>query len=195
MLFRGALPPADWSVVSSARSSERVSFFLALPQRNLAQLDRLFWALSDPDSEQYGEFMTTEQIQSLVSPPWAERQELIQWLVEQGVERDQVLDYGDSLEVNAPVRVASALFDATFHLFEHSKSGRRLVRAMGDVSMPEALSARVEMVYGLTGFPVPHLSTHRREAGVGQPIMETDAVIPQSLYAMYGLPRNTTVGN
>ena len=193
-ISRGAVAPEGWVRTNEAVSSERVHFFLALPQRNLAELDRLFWAVSDPDSAQYGEFMTTEEIQALVSPPWAERQELIQWLVEQGVEREGVLDYGDSVEVDASVAVARRLFDATFHVFENGKTGRRLVRPSSAVSIPAELAGRIETVMELVSFPAERFGVHAAQAP-GQVIVENDAIIPQSLWAMYGLPRNTTVDN
>ena len=193
-LLTGARPPADWTVVSSASSSERIHFFLSLPQRNLNELERRFWAVSEPDSPEYGQFLSVDEIQSLVSPPLSERQTLIDWLVAEGVDSSNILDYGDSIEVDTTTRVAAVLFDADFFLFQH-KDGRVVVRAMGDVSLPAEHEATVERVYGLTGFPVPHYSAHSRPiTAFGQDIDESDAIIPQSLYAMYWLPRNTTVG-
>ena len=200
-LIRGASPATGWSRLSPSPSSSPVHFFLALPQQRLDELDRLFWAVSEPTSERYGEFLTTEQIQAIVSPPHAHRQRVVEYLVARGVERRSILDYGDSLEVDTDVRVASRLFDAAFHVFEHSDSGRRVVRALGDVSVEQELGGLIDMVYGLTGFPVPHLSNHVKAYGggegghnVGQRGVENDAIIPQTLYEMYGLPRNTTVG-
>lgn len=41
-----------------ADPNERVRFVIALKQRNLAQLDALFWAVSTPGSPQYREART-----------------------------------------------------------------------------------------------------------------------------------------
>ena len=191
---RGAMPVAGWSQHTLAAPTESVRFHLALPQRNLDVLERKFWAVSNPHSDEYGLFMSAEEIQDLVSPPAHVRAELVQHLVEQGVPASSIKDYGDSLEVDASVSVASQLFDTTFHSFQHAESGRRLVRASSDVRVSLELASRIEAVYGLTGFPVPHFSTHARVLGDDDSI-ENDAIIPQSLYAMYGLPRNTTVDN
>ena len=193
-LRRGAVAAHGWTVHQAASSSDRVHFHLALPQRNLDVLDRKFWAVSNPDSDEYGQFLSVDDIQALVSPPLAARSDLIHYLVQHGVEDAAIKDFGDSLEVDATVDIASALFDATFHVFQHAESGRRVVRASSDVSVSVELAQRIESVYGLTGFPVPHFRTHTRLIG-DDPTIENDAIIPQSLYAMYGLPRNTTVDN
>jgi len=193
---RGAVSAHGWKLAQPATYTDRVTFHLALPQRNLDVLDKKFWAVSDPDSDEFGNFMSVEEIQSLVSPSWEERQAIIAMLAEQGVDADSVKDFGDSLEVSAPVKVASSLFDTTFHVFEHGESGRRIVRASSDVTVSLDLAQRIDAVYGLTGFPVPHFSTHPHAVkGSADPIPENDAIIPQSLYQMYGLPRNTTVDN
>ena len=190
-LRSGAVSANGWSKSAVASPKDLVHFHLALPQRNLDVLESKFWAVSNPDSEEYGQFLSTEEIQSIVSPTWSERQELIAHLIEQGVDAEAIRDYGDSIEVAAEVEVASQLFDATFHSFKHA-SGRRVVRASSDVSVSAFVASRIETVYGLTGFPVPHLNTHSRAIGEDP---TNDAIIPQSLYAMYGLPRNTTVDN
>ena len=196
-VLRGARAPSTWSRVSDATSSSMVKFFLALPQQNLAELDRLFWAVSDPTSPQYGDFLTAQEIQALVSPPLSSRQAIIAYLTSKGVHPAHIQDFGDSIEVDTTVRVASTLFDAAFHVFEHTENGARVIRALGDVSMEEELAGMIETVYGLTGFPVPHYANHVKSWGeeqVGQQRIENDAIIPQTLYAMYGLPRNTPVG-
>ena len=190
---RGAVSRFGWTVSELASPSDRVHFHLALPQHNLDELDRLFWAVSKPDSDDYGHFLSVDEISStrVTAAVRASVRHRAARAIRSGDCINQ--DYGDSVEVDTTVDVASRLFDATFHAFLHEQSGRRLVRASSDVSLSVELAQRVQAVYGLTGFPVPHLSTHTRR--VGDDMLENDAIIPQSLYAMYGLPRNTTVDN
>lgn len=49
----------------------QVSLRVELQQRNLEELERRFWAVSDPRSAQYGNFMSVTQLRGLIAPPLA----------------------------------------------------------------------------------------------------------------------------
>lgn len=47
----------------------QVELRVELKQRNLDELERLFWAVSDPQSEHYGKFLTIARLRELIAPP------------------------------------------------------------------------------------------------------------------------------
>ena len=54
---------STWLSTGRAASTEQIVVRLALRQRNLVQLERRFWAVSDPNSAAYGDFMSVETAQ------------------------------------------------------------------------------------------------------------------------------------
>ena len=174
---------------------------MALRQRHLDELERRFLAVSDPASEEYLDFMTAADIQALVSPPAEEKEPVYAWLHSISP-APVVLDFGDSLEVRTTVAGASALLATEFHRFTHAESGKSVVRAWGDLSLPEDVRTRVHTLFGVTDFPVMRYSAHWRsvdgahvEVAPGQPpvVVENDAIVPQTVQSMYRTPSNQSM--
>ena len=190
--YRVESTPAAWSHESvSPSSSSPFTFYVALRQRNLDELERRFWAVSDPTSSSYLHFMTGSDIQELVAPSDADKAVVRAWLSSVPPSPPVVVDWGDSLEVRTTVEGASLLLSTSFHSFLHHESGMRVVRAWGDVSLPAAVHPLVLTLFGVTDFPVLRYSDHSQPLAPGQ-VVENDAIIPQTIHAMYGTPANQT---
>jgi len=187
-LFTRDTVPKDWSLGARAPAGEQVEFMLALSQRNLDVLEAKFWEVSNPRHQSYQDYMTIEQINALVAPEPRVKAQVISWLTENGVSADEIVDYSDALEVRATVAVAEALFSTRFHVFTH-KAGNSIVRSYGTYSIPNHLHGVVEMVTGISTFPVPHLRAHRAPAGRNA---GADGVSVQTISAFYKVPALTT---
>ena len=182
--------PFAWQLVPGERldASTPLTFFIALRQQNLDELERMFWAVSDPTSSQYLDFMTAEDIQALVSPPEADKAMVKQWLSSTALSAPPVVvDYGDSFEVRTTVEAASMLLNCSFHSFRHRESGQRVVRAWGDVFLPVSVFPFISTLFGISDFPVLRYSSHLRQPSL---VVENDAIIPQTIHDMYGTPAN-----
>lgn len=182
-----SVAPAPWKLARAARDEELGRFTLALRQRNLDVLDKVFWEVSDPKAEQYGEFMSVEAINALVRDEEAVGAAR-QWLQQHGVRDEQVVDGGDALRVrDVPVSVMKQLFGTEFHLYIHPRTGQRLVRNLGEWSLPSSLHGLVEMVTGVSDFPPPRPNVVRKGAA-------TDPdVIPYTIRQQYSIPDGTAV--
>ena len=199
--YRVESTPSAWLREEEGRSSspspaEPLTFFVALRQRNLDELERRFWAVSDPSSPSYLDFMTGEAIQALVSPAEEDKAVVREWLTSVPPSPPVIVDWSDSFEVRTTVEGASLLLSTTFQSFRHVESGMRVVRAWGDVSLPSAVHPRVATLFGVTDFPVLRYSDHPQTQAPAQ-LVENDAIIPQTIHAMYGTPYNqsTTGGS
>lgn len=177
--------PPEWNDLGLSSPNAAIDFNLYLPQQHLQELERLFWAVSDPQSPQYQEFKTREEIIDLVSPRDERVEPLISWLLANGVNKYEIGSYGDALQVKTSVMVASKLFGAEFHDFKHP-SGRINVAHVGPASIPAELASYVELVYGLSDFPVGKKARlgHTSPNGGGY------LVVAQSYQAIYGVPSN-----
>src|SRR5690349_20509956 len=60
----GIKSTSDWSPLQPAPDSAVATFTLALQQSNLDKLDTLFWDRSNPDSPNFGRYLTREQVYS-----------------------------------------------------------------------------------------------------------------------------------
>jgi tripeptidyl-peptidase-1 len=182
-MYNRVAAPKGWTLGSPAEMEERVVFQLALKQRNLDVLEKKFWEISDPKHAEYQNFMTPEEIATLVRSDETQRQRVLQWLQESGIGRMSIKDLGDSIKVTTTVRIASAMFGARFHGFHHA-DGRRLVRVMGEYSIPNSLVGIVELVSGLSTFPVPHLKVAKSKTQAN-PSNADLGIVPQSLSQLY----------
>ena len=196
MLYSVQSCPSVWQLEESTvvPPSTPLTFSVALHQQRLDELERRFWDVSDPTSLHYLDFMTNEDIQALVSPPAADKAVVRVWLTSLSPP-PRVVDFGDSFEVTTTVAGASQLLDCAFRSFLHAESGRRVVRAWGDVALPAEVRPFVHVLFGITDFPILRHSTHQhnadgRQASTQQPVVENDAIIPQTIQSVYGIPPN-----
>jgi len=186
-LFTRNTVPAGWTMGPRAAGPETVEFMLALRQRNLDVLEKTFWEVSNPKHARYQEYMSISEIQALVAPEPQQRQAVVNWLRDAGVLPANILDLADALEVRTNVSVAEALFSTKFYSFTHT-DGRTIVRSYGSYSVPSNMAGLVEMVVGVSTFPIPRLRRHKARQQSNAP----DGVSVQTVSSFYGIPPLTT---
>lgn len=187
VLFTRTVVPKDWTMGEVAPSNARVSFMLALKQRNLDLLEQKFWQVSDPDHDDYQNFMSIEAINALVSPLKQHHDLVVSWLQAHGVTPTSIKSFGDAIEVVCPALIASRLFKANFMVFTHS-SGKKSVKAFGSMSLPSHIHEHVDFVEGISNFPIPHYSVKHVGALKNN---ENEVVIPQTVDLVYNIPKLT----
>jgi tripeptidyl-peptidase I len=69
-----------------------------------------------------------------------------EWLGSHGITAKTLTPAGDWLSFSVPVEKASAMFDADFHLYKHSESGREVIRTTS-YSIPAHIKGHVELLY------------------------------------------------
>lgn len=60
--------PKGWIKHSEPLANQRIVLKIALPQPKFSQLERHLYEVSDPDHERYGQHLTKEEVEELVSP-------------------------------------------------------------------------------------------------------------------------------
>ena len=76
------------------------------------------------------------------------------WLKENNIEAAKASSAGDWLSFSVPVSKANELLDADFTVFEHTDSGKEMVRTLS-YSIPTDLKDHLELVHPTT-LCVPH---------------------------------------
>jgi len=188
LLYIRSGAPKGWSMGERASPLEKVEFTVALKQRNLEQLEKTFWEVSDPKHANYQNFMTIEEILNVVKPEQEDHDLVVAWLINNGVQSDNIKSFGDALDVKTTVKTAEALFQTFFHVFVHEKGGR-VVRQYGGYHVPSDIRPLIEMVTGISTFPVPHYKAHL--ASKRATPNDNQGVVAQTLYQLYNLPTQT----
>jgi tripeptidyl-peptidase-1 len=178
--------PKDWQVGSPAAPNHQLTFLVALKQRNLDILEEKFWAVSDPDSPQYRNFLTIGEISAIVDPAPEVKQRVIDWLNAHDV--SAIKDHGDALEVKASVASAEKLFKTHFVKYTNVKTKRTIVRHLGRLVVPSHVSEYIDLVSGLSEFPVSKYAVKRSRAP--QTLV---SVAPQTVGIFYNIPSGVAV--
>lgn len=181
VLFTRTVVPQGWTMGAVAPSNARVSFIMALKQRNLDVLEAKFWSVSDPDHDDYQNFLSVEEINAMVAPAQEHHDMIVYWLQAHGVMPQSIKSFGDAIEVVCTAHIASRLFSTKFHVFQHS-SGKKSVKSFGAYSLPSHIHAHVDFVEGITNFPMPHYSIKKLQNA------QNEAVIPQTVNLVYNIP-------
>jgi tripeptidyl-peptidase-1 len=177
--------PQDWKLMRPAALETEMNFFIALPQRNLDVLEQLYWDRSNPDSDNYLQWMSIDEINALVSPSADVAGVVYNWLIESGITK--IKSFGDALEVTASVKSLQELFQTQFYEFENTK-GDRIVRQWGELSVPNNIREHIYMVTGLSSFPFPKKPVPRiKKNGIWDDYIY---VVPATIYGMYEIPQN-----
>jgi len=172
-----------WKEGGRAPGAAAVAFKIALKQRNLDRLEQVFWRVSDPNHEDYGRYLTREEVLSMIGPADNERQRVRDWLVENGVSR--FVDNGDVFDVECSVAQVEALTEARMYVYRHvAHEGAVVLRAMEHV-VPAGLTSVVESFPGLDSFPLK--MKKRTVIGVDKPLDGHLYSYPEVLRNLYGV--------
>lgn len=142
----------EWCLEADVPDFVELDVLFAVKQRNLEALDDVFWAVSTPGSPKYGEFMTHEELNELVTDPEASAT-VQSWLSENGVSEQQmkVSAGGEFIRVVAPVTTFEKLMDAKFYMFK-AREEMRMVRSFTK-SLPAEVEAALDFVTNVDDFP------------------------------------------
>jgi len=150
-----------WQRGQECPMDQKIDLIFAIKQQNLDLLDKIFWEVSDPDSPEYGKFLTAEQLGKLIRPKDESIDTILKWLHQQGVSAKsyRFTPHKEFLKVFVDVAKASELLGGIkFHYFSPavktaSTSRLRLARSLDAYSLPAEVAAHVDFVGGVARLP------------------------------------------
>lgn len=144
--------PDGWTQTERLSSNESVILTFALKQQNVEKLRQLLGRVSDPDSPEYGHFLSLEDLSTLVRPSLDTLRIVRTWLEKHGVQQCDTVQTGDFLECEMPVSTAEVLLPgAKFHRYVNGDSS--VVRSATRYSLTPELAEHIDFVGGLHRFP------------------------------------------
>jgi len=175
--------PEQWKSLGAAEPLASMDIIIALKQRNLDIVDQLFWQVSDPQHPHYGKYLSTDQLKSIVKPA-AETTEAVEaWLEEHNAIINKKSHHEDFLFVTVSVAQLSEMVNADFELFVH-ENGARAIRTVGPYFLPSHLAQHIDVMAGLTYWPLQASDNPKRAGKVGG---ETLPVTPSVIRQRYNV--------
>jgi tripeptidyl-peptidase-1 len=195
MYNRKVFPPT-WHLVSRASKFQKMNLIVAVKQQNLAELEKKFWAVSDPKSPEWQKFMSAEEIGAIVKSKDSDMAKVMDW-IKSSVSADvKVQKTADAIEVRGSVADAEALFNTEVYSFVHD-NGHTILRAMGPHSVPIDVHPAIDFVEGISDFPMHRSSSRKVRKPIGDEPLKDQAVqamvCPQTLLGLYSVPPDAKV--
>ena len=184
VLFERSRVPQGWLPLRRAALSSPVRFTIGLQGATVDDMAATFWSISDPTSADYLQLLDSEQVDSRFGPSSQQRDAVQQWLMAGGVSESELKHVSSAIEVSTSAAVAERLFATEMRVFQHGSSGKQVVKAWGSAELPDHIHPAVELVSGLSSFPVPRTPPVRTPRASEAP-MDPEAVVPQTLRALY----------
>ncbi|XP_043381838.1 tripeptidyl-peptidase 1 isoform X1 [Chelonia mydas] len=144
--------PAGWSHVGRVAPLDELVLTFALRQQNVEHLAKLVGRVSDPDSPQYGKYLSLEELRTLVQPSLLTLSTVHKWLGAYGIKSCKTISTLDFLECVMPASTAERLLPgARFHRYVSGQ--RSAVRSPVHYTLHEELAEHIDFVGGLHRFP------------------------------------------
>jgi tripeptidyl-peptidase-1 len=180
--------PTEWISMGAANAEHEIKFLIALKQRNIEQLEQILAQVSDPESPQYGQYLSIQDLTNLLAPAEEDIAAVVSWLESHDIS-DYVLNTNkDFISVNAPVHKVESLLQVEFHAFKSQERKRVHVTSLSPLSIPRTLHGKIDLISHINGFPMPR---KQRPTAQGRDVLST--ITPDVLRTRYNVS-STAVG-
>ena len=146
----------DWHAdAQTAQQEERVELTLALSHDESVKrvLAERLLRVSDPESESYGQHASRSQLPDLVPPKQRAAELATAWAANAGATVVPA-GSGDMLVARLTVAQAETLLGIRVTAHRHAITGERILRTLDDLSVPNDLRGHVDLVHGLSTWPL-----------------------------------------
>lgn len=147
--------PVQWTLVESAKKDENKLFnvIIALKQRNVNTLARLFEIRTNPESPDYGKWMSIEELTAIIEPTAETVDTVSKWLEKHGVSSYSLVKNRDHIVADIPMSTLKSMFEVEFGTFVHTRIGKMHTTAINVPSVPAYVAPHIDFAVGFTGFP------------------------------------------
>ncbi|KAF1991424.1 tripeptidyl-peptidase 1 precursor [Aulographum hederae CBS 113979] len=147
--------PRGWQFVGRAPKSDLVNLHIGLKQRNEGVVEQHLIEVSDPNHSRYGQHLSAEEIENIVTPSDDTINLVVEWLRENEVTSHAMSSSKDWISVLLPIEKVESLLQTKYSTFKH-KDGTTVSRAP-EWSLPGHLHEHIDVVQPTTSFfrPMP----------------------------------------
>lgn len=128
--------------------SNEVSFSIALKQYNTDILEQKLLDISNPDSVNYGQYMSQNEIMNIIRPNNDSSNKVLEWLYRSDIPNSHIIDYGDSIYCSTSISNTEKIFQVK--MIPYSFMNRTSYKAINDYTIPSDLENIIEFVEGIS---------------------------------------------
>mmetsp|Transcript_39603 Transcript_39603/g.93323 ORF Transcript_39603/g.93323 Transcript_39603/m.93323 type:complete len:582 (-) Transcript_39603:209-1954(-) len=154
--------PTGWTVQGRAPAEHMLELTFAVKQSHLEDLQDTLLRVSDPNSPDYGQHLSNDEVQALVAPAVEDVARITAYLDAHGVAAEAATPNKDLLRAKLTVAVAEEMLATEYSVLFHEQSGARVVRALKGYSLPGDVAAAVDFVAPTVHIPGVHRPKQRR---------------------------------
>ncbi|KAH7909600.1 peptidase S8/S53 domain-containing protein [Hygrophoropsis aurantiaca] len=138
--------PTGWSHARKLPSSATVPLRFGLTQGNIEDIEKHLLDVSHPDSPNYGNHWTAEQVAATFAPRPESIDAVYAWLMGSGVgpERIKMSPSGSWVEVTSNIQEAENLLNTNYHVYAHESGKEHL--ACDHYHLPAHVAPHVDFV-------------------------------------------------
>ncbi|KAF4446831.1 hypothetical protein F53441_9535 [Fusarium austroafricanum] len=120
-----ALPQSQWQVVAKGDSAEMVRAAVAFHQPKIAEAEALLMSISDPSSDNFGQYLDHKSLQSFFAPSESSQRKVLSWLEDAGIDMSsvQLKKTAAVMEFSARVDQLENLIGAGVHIMRNAATG------------------------------------------------------------------------
>ena len=158
-----------------------VAFVLSIAEsaESIATIKKAALAVSNPLSNQYGNYLSSAQIAAVAAAAHEDIELVTSWLQAHGISSSSYTVRGGRVEVESTTGRAEALLKTTFAPLVNKDTAQAVLRA-GDYHLPDEIEDKIAAVFGLHGLPLPP-----RRNLVAAPVAKPAAVVPAVIEEAY----------
>ncbi|KAI0328755.1 family S53 protease [Cubamyces sp. BRFM 1775] len=196
---KAAVPDA-FQLVGLASPDTVLNLRIALVRGDRDGLEKVLMDVSTPGSPLYGQHLTKEEADAFMAPKPESVDAVNTWLKENGITASKMSSAGDWLSISIPVSKANDLLDAEFSVYNHTDSGKTMIRTLA-YSIPSDLQGHLDFVHPTVVFARPFkgpafnaiIDKGKRTPAVNLtsdtvPASCQTEITPACLQAMYDIP-------
>ncbi|KIK68221.1 hypothetical protein GYMLUDRAFT_154174 [Collybiopsis luxurians FD-317 M1] len=197
--------PKGYTLIQEASQDKVLEMRINLPMSNRPGLEKALTEASDPDSPNYGKWLSQADVEYYARPSPDSVRVVRNWLSSNNIDAQAMTLSGDWLKFSIPVGTANTILNAKYNVYKHTASGALSLRTM-NYSIPEELREHIQAIHPTTSFvnnvdKVISISGHfkgspsvdKASKGKGSPHAPTSSscnktVTPACLQKLYGIP-------
>jgi len=178
--------PKGWIEIGRTNPNTPINLVFAVKQQNVDILEKLLLAKSSPDNEEYGNWMTVSEIQTLVAPSQESLSAIEKWLVSNGFDESLIVpetSNSDLISINTTIGKAESLLKCEYYDYMHSKQNdlkKSRVKMGTNYEVDISVAHHLDFVTPTKRFPP--LSSLKVKTNVG-----ASTVTPTFLRELYNL--------
>ncbi|TDZ23936.1 Tripeptidyl-peptidase sed4 [Colletotrichum orbiculare MAFF 240422] len=149
LMSRAAEFQSGVSMVNMAAEDEQITLQIGLKLANIDKLEPMLKDVSDPDSPNYGKYLSAAQINDMFKPAEQSVAAVKAWLEKEGVKDVAYTDGGRFVNFATNVSAANRLLGASFAYYDVQGSMKLRTK---EYSVPNAMTQHIELVTPTTYF-------------------------------------------